>query len=225
MAKDRKHDANTGVSRASVPTLAATAAAAVVPKGYESYLASQLASARSDFNTSINWAFSSTCLILTVVILSDKFPNIKSLICVLILIVLALHFAFRLAKAYLNLLRWACILQDVTRITCGELLSASEKHIAEIRAELAASIEKYHLRWLSPISKRRLASAILLEFGFLYFLLIPVAVAAWILTHIPYSGTIPILLESSLAIALTETLFFIRSPYIRETRRPDNMPW
>lgn len=138
-----------------------------------------------------------------------------SLFIAISLLAITLHNGARAAKAYINVIRFSVLRRSVVKLIVDR--PEGDEFLYEIEnIDVAKKIQLFDIEWHSPISRKAIVYKVLIELGFVYQLLIILAILAYI------SITKFLVLEQISILGITLAIFGIlllelfRSPYLRK---------
>lgn len=137
----------------------------------------------AQLNNSVNWAMTLTLavsgfIIQSVLTADAPYTDFKLLVLIgleLLGFALLANFFARTAKSYLNVIRFSLVERQALR-ACFEISGSIYR--------LTHDTEEYYVEWGNPISIKRTIQKVLLEFGFVYWFLINIALTVYLCTMV-----------------------------------------
>jgi hypothetical protein len=169
-------------------------------------------------HSAITWSITTTTAGMGLALAQQDFPNEKSWVLSLALIVFVTHFCVRAAKGYINVIRYAALQRRIQMC----LLLENDGTGGPDCSAVVDQIKALDLEWQCPLKRRTVFYKLLLEFGFSYFYLLLIGIATYVATHICFTGAIVWLGALALVLVFVEFYFgLVRSPYMRAVCRDD----
>ena len=169
-------------------------------------------------HSTLTWTVSLLTAGLIVTFYSDGYPSHLSLIAINILLVLLCHFSVRTGNAFLNVIRYGALEKDIVRY---KLSSDSDEDFKQLE-QLKSKIIKYHCEWVSPLSRFDVMKKVLVELGFLYFILINVSLTAYTTYRLAFdSDSIIINLVTFIILLFEFFVCFVGSNYFKNIQVND----
>lgn len=172
---------------------------------YLPLLSEERSSSLVELHSATTWTLTLVSGAVLVVALQPGFPNTRSVIALIAVFVVGVHFALRAAKGYINVIRWAHIQRTILS------LAAASGTVSQARR----AIHDYHIGWQSPLKPRDVLMKCLFELGYGYILLATLGVLGYALSDA--GGTWPVFVMSGVSVIASglEVTFFARSNYMK----------
>lgn len=200
------------------------AAGANEPQRLDAFCGNYLASMRSAaeaslaaLNTSVNWMLTLSLALAAVVANSAIGANATPGSRIFAFFVLAgslpviTHFAIRVTKSYINVVRFAALERSVLAYLTDNSIQMSQ---------LVEVVREHHMSWKSPISIRTMVGKLFFELGFLYPFL-ALILAAGYLASILWAVSACVVVAAAGTAALVASFEignFLNSSYAREVK-------
>ena len=181
---------------------------------YHSFLTEAVSASLQYLHSTITWSLTITSAGLGLIISQKSFPDFKSYIFSLALLLIICHFFVRAGKAYINVVRYAAI----QRYIIYHKLNCSPNNCSNGLQPIDYYIKRYHLEWRCPLNRKTVVIKLITEFGFLYFFSIAILGLIYVICKIQHSD-----LTISIGIVVGIISFYeiynglFLSPYMRET--------
>lgn len=130
---------------------------------YFAYLTAQLTASVSYLHQSITWGIGVVTLVAGAIFsgsTSAQYGFYASLLGGVLLI----HFAFRAARGYANIMRFSRLLRSVTFLNTHD--TQDPLVVADIEKRICDNIQNYHYDWKLPVSMLHIYQKVLFGFGF-----------------------------------------------------------
>ncbi len=181
---------------------------------YHSFLSEAVSASLQYLHSTITWSITITSAGVGFILAQKTFPDPKSYLFSLALLVIISHFFVRSGKAYINVIRYAAIQRYIIskKLDCKANLCSPDNF-----ESLKYYIKRYHLEWSCPLKRTTVLTKLLTEFGFLYFFIFNFGLLGYIISKIQHSNTtIAIGLLAIIACYLEIYCGLLLSPYMRD---------
>lgn len=144
-------------------------------ENYLSHLGGLFSANMTYLHTTLNWTVTLLVGGAIAVMIRSEFPDPLGFAALLLMLIVTGHFCVRTAKAYTNIIRWTTLERLLLKLVLEDDLDQRQLLMEALKRD----VEKYHVRWVCPLSWQTLVYRVLVELGFGYFFVIVIGLTVF----------------------------------------------